>query len=86
MTCEACAIAEKTPSSGLYMAFCMSCRERAIAQGMPYHQAEQAGRLTAEYKRVMTLTFGDDWPAAHERIKEWKRKLKESNADASQKS
>lgn len=49
-----------------------------MAQSMPFHQAEQAGRLTAEYKRVMTLTFGDDWAENHERVKAFRERLKGS--------
>lgn len=75
-SCPACESAEQNPTSGLYQANCTGCRERAIAQGMPFHQAERAGRLTAEYKRLMALTFGDDWQASHERVKAWKERLK----------
>jgi hypothetical protein len=75
-SCPDCLTAEKNPTSGLYHSGCAGCKERAMAQSVPFHQAEQVGRLTAEYKRVMTLTFGDGWQEAHERIKAWKERLK----------
>lgn len=83
MTCQSCQSAEQNPLSGLYHSDCGGCKERAMAQSMPFHQAERAGRLTAEYKRVMTLAFGDEWEAAHLRVKAWRERIKkESNADA----
>lgn len=78
MTCAACTAAEKNPLTGLYHSDCPGCKERAIAQGIPFHRAQEAGRMTAEYKRVMSMNFGDDWltNGAHERIKEWKKRIR----------
>ncbi|MDR7094139.1 hypothetical protein [Hydrogenophaga laconesensis] len=42
---------------------------------MPFYQAEQVGRQTAEYKRVMTLVFGEDWQAVHESVKAYREKM-----------
>lgn len=86
MTCEACAIAEQNPISGLYQADCMGCKVRAVASSPQWAEAEAMQQITPMYRTLMARTFEGDWPAAHERIKEWKRKLKESNADASEKS
>lgn len=76
MTCEACTAAEQDPRTGLYQAHCPDCKVRMVANGKPFFMAEQAGRLTAEYKRVLTLAFGDDWEGAHLRVKAWRERIK----------
>ena len=71
MTCPACAEAERNPMTGLYQANCLECKVRAIAQSPEYHRSMQIGRLTAEYKRVLTLAIGGDVQEAHARVKAW---------------
>lgn len=80
MTCPACTTAEENPQTGLYHSDCIGCKERAIAQGIPFHEADAVGRMTAEYKRMMFATFGEDWQTngAHQRIKEWKKRIRRS--------
>lgn len=84
-TCHACQTAETNPLTGLYHSDCLGCKERAIAQGIPFHRAQGAGKLTAEYRRVMALNFGDDWQTngAHERIKAFKDKIRKASNDRS---
>lgn len=76
MTCEACQAAEKNPNTGRYSAHCDGCKARALASGPELHAAVQAGDMTPEYKQALQRLFGDDWEAAHLRLKAWKRKIK----------
>lgn len=71
LTCEACTEAQHNPQTGLYVAHCDQCKARSIASGPSFHQASRTGRMTAEYKRLMTLAYGDRWQEAHEWVKAW---------------
>lgn len=74
--CPACAMAESNPLTGMYRACCSQCKARALASGPELHAAVQAGDMTPEYKQALQRLFGDDWEAAHLRVKAWKKRLK----------
>lgn len=75
MNCQTCAEAERNPMTGLYQANCPECKVRAVAQGPEFHRCMQIGRLTAEYKRVLTLAIGGDVQEAHAKVKAWHEKV-----------
>jgi hypothetical protein len=76
MTCTACLSAESDPMSGLYQANCDECKARIIANGRELFEASKAGKITPEYEEVLKRMFGDEWRAAHLRVKAWKERLK----------
>lgn len=76
MTCQACQSAEKNPATGLFQSDCPECKVRAVAQGPEFHNAQRIGRLTAEYKRVLTLAIGGDVQEAHAKVKTWAERLR----------
>jgi len=75
MTCWGCSKAEENPQTGAYSAGCKECTARALAQSPAYDTSRRAGRFTAEYKRVLTVAFGDDWQAGHEQVKRWSQRI-----------
>lgn len=77
MICPACESAEQNPHSGLYQSECEGCKIRAIAQGKELFNASKAGKITPEYKQALQRMFGDDWEAAHLRVRAWREKQKE---------
>lgn len=75
--CEACDLTEKNPNSGRYNADCDGCKARSIALSPAFFQSMQAGRMTAEYKRLLTLAFGDVNESRHQQVKQWAERMKE---------
>lgn len=76
MTCQSCQSAGQNPLSGLYHSDCDGCKVRAVANGRELFDASKAGKITPEYRRALQGFFGDDWEAAHLRVKAWREKLK----------
>lgn len=78
MNCPACQTAEKNPQTGLFQADCQACKVRAVAQGPEFHNSQRIGRLTAEYRRVLTLAIGGDVSDAHAKVKAWADRLEKA--------
>lgn len=65
MICTACT----NPTGGVYVAGCRACTVRRLARSAAFHQSNAAGRRTAEYKRLLTQSFGEGWEAGHAEVK-----------------
>ena len=82
MTCEACALAETYPGSGLYHASCNECQTRQIANGLAFHAWKARGAkpesMPKEYaKQLKRITRrGETTRQAHERVKAWAVRIK----------
>lgn len=74
MTCDACVNAKLHPASGRFNMGCEGCIARGIARMPAFFSAAKAGRLTVEYRGVLT----DQLPKlpvheAHALVKGWVR-------------
>ena len=78
MSCENCKRAEARAEWPIYTDKCRGCQVRSLAHGQLYFRSKEAGRLTAEYKRVLTLVFGDDWEKGHEEVKRFAEKIRQA--------
>lgn len=63
LPCHECATAERRPWH-VYIAGCRGCSARMVAAGPAFHASAQAGRQTAEYRRLLAQTG-----LAHEEVK-----------------
>ena len=71
MTCPSCAEAEVNPLSGMYRNGCTGCQERALAGSPQYSEALRSGKVGGAYRQALQALYGDDWQAAHDRVKAW---------------
>lgn len=75
LACQACAIAETNPDSGLTHDSCKECAAREIARNsMEYASAMLSLSFTPAYMEILHKAFGADWEAGHRRVRHWARK------------
>lgn len=69
-SCPACTAASTNAFCGLQNYSCRFCRVRALACGIEFFAASDAGRLTPEYRAALiTQLAAADIAAAHEEVK-----------------
>lgn len=58
-----------------YTAGCPECAARALATSPGYFEAAQANAITPRYRAALQQTYGADWRAGHERVREWAERI-----------
>lgn len=58
-----------------YMAGCIECQARSIAQSPAFVESKSTGRLLPAYKAALEHVFDGDWQRGHELVKGWADRL-----------
>ena len=76
--CQECATAARKPW-GVYMTGCSECRARMLAHSPSFHESRKAAKLTPAYRAALAMvcTDGESIESAHQRVRQWERRIKE---------
>lgn len=76
--CPECATAARK-LWGLYMRDCAECRARMLAHSPSFHASRKAEKLTPAYRAALAMvrTDGESLESAHQRVRQWERRIKE---------
>lgn len=80
MSCDQCQKAAACADWPLFTAKCEGCSIRSLASGFAYWQSGREGKLTPVYTDALRKLFGDEWKAAHERVKAEAKRIQEARA------
>jgi hypothetical protein len=69
MSCEGCTLFASDALSGLYIAGCMDCNIRRLANSIEHADARMRCRMTPAYVAKLRAVFGNGWEKGHMRVK-----------------
>lgn len=73
--CEACAVAETNPKTGLVVSECKECIARSLAGSPAYWDSMAADALTPAYRSALRYFYGAEWVKGHAMVKAWRTKI-----------
>ena len=77
LKCDACAARAVNRHSGRINVWCADCRLHELAESPAFFASQQAGRVLADYRRLLKDEFADNWKQGHQRVVALHEQLKE---------